>query len=112
MVVSATNALAVRMASNGSMEESVNSQASAEGASKPVPTKLRSVRVSVLEPSTSKVKNGSIQPFSVGRTRSSSTRSSASSTKAWFGKDVWLKAELYLTPTALCYSLEGVGVSH
>lgn len=74
------------------------------------PTKLISTPVTVLEPSKSRVKGGKIRLFSSGRTRSSSTRSSTSSWKGW-GRDVWVKAELYLTPTTLCYQIEGVGVS-
>lgn len=75
-------------------------------------TKLQSVPVTVLEPSKNRVKDGTIRLFSVGRLRSSSTRSSTSSSKGWlFGKDVWVDAELYLTPSTLCYRIEGMGVS-
>ena len=97
----------LKESSNGSAE----AEASGEEASPRGPTKLRSASVSVLEPSASKVKGGKILPFSVGRTRSSSTRSSTSSTNRGWGKDVWIKAELFLTPLTLCYSIEGKGVS-
>lgn len=74
-------------------------------------TKLQSVSVTVLEPSKSRVKDGKIRLFSVGRVRSSSTRSSTSSSRGWLGRDVWVKAELYLTPSKLCYNIDGMGVS-
>jgi hypothetical protein len=76
------------------------------------PTKLRSSLVTVLEPSRSKVKGGKIRLFSSGRTRSSSTRGSTSSLRGWWGKDVFVKAQLYLTPTSLCYKIDGMGVSY
>ena len=75
------------------------------------PVKLRSVTVTVLEPSKGRVKEGRIRLFSSGRTRSSSTRSNSGS-RGWWGKDVWVVAELYLAPTALCYRIEGTGVSN
>lgn len=74
------------------------------------PVKLKTVSVTVLEPPRSRVKEGKIRLFSSGRTRSSSTRSSTSSGRGWWGKDVWAVAELYLTPTTLCYTIEGIGV--
>ena len=74
-------------------------------------TKLQSTLVTVLMPSRSKVKGGKIRLFSSGRTRSSSTRSSAGSLRGWWGRDEWVKAELYLTPTSLCYKIDGMGVS-
>lgn len=108
----------VEPAQETTMEPSADSLASEaqrdDGACKPKeegPTKLRSLSVTVLEPSKSRVKGGKIRLFSSGRTRSSSTRSSTSSSKGWWGKDVWVKAEFYLTPATLCYLIEGVGVS-
>lgn len=82
--------------------------------SSPVPVhKLRSASVSVPEPSRSRVRDGKIQPYGWGRTRSTSggSRSSMGSLKSWLIKDVWTKAELYLTDSTLCYEIVGSGVS-
>ncbi len=90
-----------------SEKEEVASKPSAE---KTEPLKLASLPVTVPEPSKSKVRDGKIHPFGMGRSRSSSTRGSTSSLKGWFVKETWSKAELFLTETTLCYKIEGMGV--
>ena len=72
------------------------------------PLKLLNTNVSVAEPSKRKVSDGEIQLIGGGRSRSSS--GSTSSLKGLCGKDVWMKAELYLTETTLCYNINDVGV--
>lgn len=68
-----------------------------EVASKPSQesSKLRSIRVGVPEPSPSKIKDGKIQVAVSPGTKG----------------DCLKEAELYLTPTTLCYKIEDVGVS-
>ena len=56
--------------------------------------KLRSSTVMVLEPSATEVINGRIQLHLPN---------------SWKN---WTKAELYLTPTSLCYKIKGIGVCH
>lgn len=95
-------------------EEPAEAAASlAEAATKPAqdPPKLRSILVSVPEPSRGKVREGKIQPFAGGRTRSSSGGSRSSIGTLRWGRDVWKEAELYLTDTSLCYSISDTGVS-
>ena len=73
------------------------------------PLKILNTTVHVAEHSKREVTNRQIQLF--GRALRSRSRSgSASPFKGWWGKDVWTKAELYLTETTLCYSIEDTGV--
>lgn len=65
--------------------------------------KLKSIPVMVPEPPKRKVKDGKIQPFQL--------KGTWSHLKYWRWQEKWCKAELYLTPTSLCYEIEGIGVS-
>ena len=78
-----------------------------EGACKSEPKKLQSFQVAVLEPYKGRVKDGKIRLFG-GRTRTSSRNSSG---KFRWEKDVWTEAQLFLTPTLLCYEIKKTGVS-
>ena len=94
------------------IRESSSKASEDEVASKPAvvqePKKICSITVSVTEPSKRYLSEGQIQLF--GRRRSISSTGSSSSLKNLWGKDVWVKAELYLTETSLCYSIDGIGV--
>ena len=80
-------------------------ESSGEAAAFKPSEKLASFPVTVPEPSKSRVRDGTIHPFGMGRSRSRSN-----SVKSLFFKDTWSKAELYLTETTLCYKIQGVGV--
>lgn len=67
---------------------------------------LKMITVMVPEPSTGDVENGKIQLHRSERVESSSSHGMKSK------KRKWAKAELYLTPTTLCYKIEGLGVCH
>ena len=72
------------------------------------PVKILTTTVGVAESSKRKVTNGQIRLFDHGRSRSSS--GSTSSLKGLWGKDAWMRAELYLTETTICYNIEDIGV--
>ena len=68
------------------------------------PVKILTTTVGVAESSKRNVTNGQIRLFGRGRSRSSSGSTGLQ------GKDAWMRAELYLTETTICYNIEDFGV--
>ena len=62
--------------------------------------KILNTTVSVAEPSKRNLRDGQIQLFGCGSSRSSIG-----------GSNTWIKAELYLTENAVHYSIEDIGVN-